>query len=50
MEISKELLERILRYMEICQDESDYREGWQSDQLQKDIKQVREILKGEASQ
>lgn len=42
--ISKELLERILKYMENHNDDGDYRESWKSDQLKKDINQVIDIL------
>lgn len=45
MGLTKELLERILAYLKNHKDEGDYRETWQSNQLQRDIKELEAILK-----
>lgn len=44
MEIDPALLERILVYLENHKDEYDYREGWKSDQLKRDINELIDIL------
>lgn len=44
IKISKELLERVLVYLEHHEDDGDYRESWKSDQLKRDINEVIDIL------
>jgi len=45
VEISKELLERVLTYLERYDDQSDYRgDSWKSKQLEKDINDIADVL------
>lgn len=45
VEVSKELLERVLAYLERYDDQSDYRgDSWKSKQLETDIKELADAI------